>query len=459
MMSTLARSSRGGLLAMGLWASRVAAQQPQDSSVAHARRIAAGATTLLARDAGRLWGVRLDTVPWFWVLGQRAFLSADPHADGFTASGDGLWSGPLPSDMIPSNTAVEWAGRRWAMATLPLAGDSLATTRLHIHEAWHVVQPRALPQSSYNEAEAGSELLDQPDGRIWLQLEWRALAEALESGGAKARTAARRALIFRARRYAAAIPTERDRERLLDLSEGMAEYTAWKLTGSDPRALAVRLREEAPQGKSYIRSFPYFTGPAYGLLLDRLAPRGWIARLRTTLDLQELLARALDGDRADVLLWLRQSGNRDALLREAERAGEPLGLAAVRAAETVRWEEQQRRLAELRGRYLEGPTLRIHPRGGVQVSFDPGRQVPLGDSGTVLGGFLWRAGGGAELSAPEGALVATDWREIRVPLDTVALVEGVLAESRTWTAGGWRLSLPAGWKLARAGASWEATPP
>jgi hypothetical protein len=416
--------------------------QVPDSAARWAGAMAAWAKARLAADAGRLWGVRLDSVPWLFIAGPRAFATTDPGQQGYTGDEAGLWSGPLPAGIAPANTAVTWAGRRWAMVLLPLPADTLSAGRLLIHEVWHVVQPQALPLPAYNETGSGADLLDRPEGRVWLRLEWLALARALESQGSARRAALRDALLFRVRRYVAADSAERTRERLLDLAEGMAEYTGWRLSGSDPRALARALRAEAPQRQTYVRSFPYFTGPAYGLLLDVEGPHGWIDSLRRVQDLQALAARTVG----------------IAPVEDAERAGLAYGLDAIQGAEGVRWRERQRQIADLRGRFVDGPTLRLRP-GALRISFDFRGQVPLGEAGTVMPALVWRGTGGAALDAPAGALVTADWSELRVPLDTVTVRDGILPAVMRWVGAGWTVTLPAGWRLARTGASWVATPP
>ena len=135
-----------GLLAL-CFAGKAAAQTA-DSAVAWARVVAARSESLLVADAGRLWGVRLDTIPWLFVAGQQTYATADPQQSGFVSDGQGLWGGLLPGGIAPANTAVPWAGRTWAMVLLPLPADAVEGKRLLIHEAWHVIQPRALPLPS-----------------------------------------------------------------------------------------------------------------------------------------------------------------------------------------------------------------------------------------------------------------------------------------------------------------------
>ena len=423
-----------------------------DAGVTAVQAAVAQARQALARDAGALWGRRIDTVPWLFVEGQRVLMTADPHQPGYAAGPAGLWSGPLPAGVAPANTRLAWAGRTWAMVLLPLPDDAAAATRLLIHEAWHAVQPDLLPLPPLGETGPGSALLDQPEGRLWLQLEWRALAQALaaQAGSAAEATAAGHALQFRARRYALASVDERTRERLLDLSEGLAEYTAFRLTGATGSALGAHVRADAAAAPSFVRTFPYYTGPAYAYLLDRRGP-GWIRRLPGTLDLQKLLTEALPGPPSEPAAPA-------ALAALAERAGRDYGLDELRRREQVRWRAHRRQLAALRARFVDGPTLRLRP-GRLDISFDFRANVSLGDAGTVMQRLVWKLPSGAELSAPDGALVLPDWSELRIPLEQATFHAGVLARPERWHTAGWTLALPAGWTLRRDGASWLATPP
>jgi hypothetical protein len=434
------------ILALAIASSTVAAQTPgtPDSAVAAFARATRAARARLASDAGALWGARLDTLQWLGVSDQTMYATSDPHAAGFVARPDGLWSGPLPAGMSPANTSTDFAGRRWAMVLLRVSRDSLGAERLLIHEAMHVVQPSVLPRPAYSEGGPDAALLDEPDGRVWLKLEWSALARALEASGDARVGAARDALTFRARRYVAATTTERLRERVLDVTEGLPEYTGWALTGATPADFARNVRARAAASQSYVRSFPYYTGPAYALLLDAQAGSTW-RRLTSDANLQLALATAVAPRARGV--WELVSGDSyraSDVRRAAETAGARYGLDSVRAAETTRWAERQKQIAALRAQFVNGPLIRIRAQGA-SVAFDPYRQTSLGTDGTVMGGFLWRNDDGVELSAPAGALVSSAWQEFRIPRDTVSIPTGPVQEKRTWTSAGWSLTLVPGW--------------
>lgn len=458
-------------LALLLPTGALAAQSAADGAVAaRFARAAAAARAAFARDGGRLWGARLDTIAWLGVHGGRVYATVDPRQTGFAHDGL-LWSGPLPAGVNPANTSLDWGGRRWAMVLLPLPADSAAAVRLLLHEASHAAQPAVLPMPRYMEGGAGAEQLDRPEGRVWLQLEWRALARAVETAlghdvdtTAAARDAAD-ALLFRARRYLDADAGERTRQRSLDLVEGLPEYTAWRL-GTDREAaarFAASIHRDAPTIASFERGFPYFTGPAYAFLLDWRSGDAWRSRLAATPDLQRLLLATLPGAPPAVAAALGDGLPAPApaaeLRRLADDAARRFGGDALRAAEERRWTTREGERADRRRRFVDGPTLRIRQPGGLRVTFDQNGQVSLGGAGSVMANLVWKGPDGAELRAPAGALVAADWQELRVPLGDARLEPGPLPARTELRGDGWTLVLPAGWTVAADGASRVVAPP
>jgi hypothetical protein len=142
--------------------------------------------------------------------------------------------------------------------------------------------------------EAANDHLDTLEGRYLLQLEWRALAAALRCKTQPAcQQAVSDALVFRSARYQL-FPSAAAQEKSLELNEGVAEYTGVSL-GNKTHAsqvqaalfdLSVHIGDQ-----TFVRSFAYATGPAYGLLLDKYLP-GWKQQLRNGQPLNDLLQRA-----------------------------------------------------------------------------------------------------------------------------------------------------------------------
>jgi hypothetical protein len=210
--------------------------------------------------------------------------------------------------------------------------------------------------------------------------------------------AVRDALAFRQARRTL-YPASVDDERGQEIGEGLAAYTGNVLAAestADAIAGAVRTLTNMEAGESYVRTYAYATGPAYGLLLDASSP-GWTRRVRNTDDLGTLVMRAFAVQPAT----------------DAAASATRYGGAEIRAAETERERQRQERLAELRGRFVDGPVLRI-PGGGHGMSDSRGAIVIPG-VGTVYFGPFRAAGAWGSLEAEKGALVASDGSSRRVP--------------------------------------------
>jgi len=376
----------------------------------------------LLADGGRLWGTSLADVDWMGIVGDTILLTADPGVAGYELGEHGLWTGPLPDGIPRSSSPQSWAGRTWAGVVLPFDGSPDSAVRLLVHEAFHVVQDRVFPAELSTEHAEGMELLDTADGRVWLRLEVAALARALVSDGAEQLAAAADVLLFRQRRLARATRPEADRERDLDIREGVPEYTAWRLTGASPAEVAEHARG-LPASHSWVRSFAYRTGPAYGFLLDALRP-GWPAEAVRLTDLQALLATAV-----------------------AELRGGSYALGVAQVEEREREARHRERVERLRHAYTSGPLLRL-PLNGQMISFNPQDVVPL-DGGVHRGNLTWRNEDGSFLEAPGGALVPQDFSEIRLVCAERPEVPG------TTTGGGWTLRLTDGWLAEADGDGWK----
>lgn len=86
-------------------------------------------------------------------------------------------------------------------------------------------------------------------------------------------------------------------ERGQEVTEGLAAYTATVLaaeSAADAIVGALDLlvgAETNAATASFVRTFAYVSGPAYGLLLDAVSP-GWRKSIRNTDDLAILVMRA-----------------------------------------------------------------------------------------------------------------------------------------------------------------------
>jgi hypothetical protein len=398
--------------------------------VALAAQYFAEARALCARDGGRLWGRSLDGAVLLVDRDSRAIVANQADARGALVRNGVVFVGRLGESENIANTAIEWSGTRWTMLVWPLPADLRERARLIFHESFHRLQPELrLPTS-----DPPSSHLDTLEGRLWLQLEWRALAQALRSDREARREAVHDSLAFRAFRrslFSAAATVESP----MELLEGLAEYTGIRLSASSTaqaRADAIAELERAPKTASFVRSFAYASGPAYGLLLDD-ASEGWQRRLAPVSDLGSMLGEAL-------------SISATALPRdEVERRARRYGGQELRTAEVERETARQKRLAEYTKAFVTGPVLSLPCPDQISYSFSPGELVPLEGHGIVFPTIRLVCAWGT-LEATQGVLLDI----IGGRFIGARVVSPPNATARPLAAHGWKLELSPGWQLSPA---------
>jgi hypothetical protein len=237
------------------------------------------------------------------------------------------------------------------------------------------------------------------------------------------------ALLFRAARYQL-FPSAAGQEKSLELNEGVAEYTGVSVGNSthEGQAKAALYDLSAHLGdQTFVRSFAYATGPAYGLLLDKYLP-GWKQQLQSGPSLNDLLQRAA-----------RVSLPRDIDDAAAKRAQAYDG-AVLRSVEVEREKKRQQILALNRAKFVDGPVLLI-PLHHTNIQFNPQNLQPLEKSGTVYPTMRISADWGV-LEVHNGALLKPDWSAVSVAAPTVM--------GATLRGDGWTLELKPNWKVVPA---------
>lgn len=396
-----------------------------DIDVARAAQYFAEARALSDRDAGKLWDKPLYGPMLFVDPGTMNVITNAPDADGkLTKEGD-LYRGSLPQGKPTYNGSFEWQGTRWTMLRWPLPQEQGDRGRLMMHELFHRVQTElGLPPSN-----TINNHLETMEGRYWLQLEWRALRAALTSRGKLSRQAGMDALLFRGRRREL-FKEAAKLEGPLEMNEGMAEYTGVRLAFPEERAAVeytLRQLDAAATRPSFVRSFAYATGPAYGLLLDRVKP-SWNRKAQQTDDLAALLASAskLPAPGMDL----------------AQKRAEVYDGLKLRASEETREQDRQVRMAEYRRLLVDGPVLEI-PLKDSPFSFDPNNVLPLEGVGTVYPTMTvsgpW---GGAEVT--KGALVSADFNRLYLPKPVAGTGGKIQGE-------GWEITPKSGWAAQPGG--------
>jgi hypothetical protein len=326
-----------------------------------ARRAFDDARIVSEEDGGRLWGNPLYG-PILLVDPMTRYAVANVADQGGVLKVEGtVFVGTLPASVVIANTATTWNGVHWTeIMWSSISERSVPRRRLMLHECFHRIQDDVgFPAGANDNAH-----LDSIEGRYWFLLELRALASALRSEDRKQAVAD--ALAFRAKRRAL-FPAAAVNERSLENNEGLAEYTGTVLRGTgdeETRLSTARRLDGIDRRDSFVRSFAYSSGPAYGLLLDVANPN-WRKTYKIGSDLSDALR--------DSLTQLPAS---DAGIRAAAYGG-----PSLRTEEEKRDREQKERVAHFRGLLVDGPTLEI-AADGANFGFDPYALVPLGDAGT-----------------------------------------------------------------------------
>jgi hypothetical protein len=198
---------------------------PSPIDMAQAKAAFAEAEAVSNKEGGHLWGEKLYGGLFFVDPETRYVVANEPDFEGVLQATDGVYVGTLPQEIIVSNAPVEWQ-------------------------------------------------LDTPEGRLWLQLEWRALAAALLEQGPAQTQAIRDSLAFRSHRHKLFVGSAQT-EASLEIAEGVPEYTgtiAGEPDRDSARWRAVGKLTDPDQSITFVRSFAYTSGPPYGLLLDQRLP-------------------------------------------------------------------------------------------------------------------------------------------------------------------------------------------
>jgi hypothetical protein len=395
-----------GLISLSLClVNPAAAQVDQQRAEAYFKE----AASICQRDGGRLWGVSLCGPMLFADARTRTLATSQPRP-----------TGEQPRTLGFANAPIEWGGSRWAAymwdftTSLPDAG---ARGILMLHELFHRIQPElGLIALSGQNAH-----LDTLEGRVWLRLEWRALARALGQSGEDRKRTVSDALAFRmARRSQFANAAEN--ERVEEIREGLAQYTGTVTTAaSRPEAVASAIEQLAgAEGHETFLQQSYTTGVAYAILLDD-ASADWRRRVRSDSDLGQMLMASLDATP----------------VANAVEASARYGGMEIRAAEQSRAEQRRARLLELRNRFVDDPGLLVPSGGG--GTFNAVGATPIPGAGTVFVLPYRQRGAWGTLEATKGVMVNED--------GTRRLPGPVRIEGATLTGDGWTVTVAPGWTV------------
>jgi hypothetical protein len=359
----------------------------------------------------------------------RKIFANEADTAGILKPDGNLYSGILPDNVNIANTSVEWNGKKWAMVMLPLPGNKQDRANLLAHELFHKTQP-ALGFALYN---SENNHLDQKEGRVYLRLELEALKKAVQSSSRKElQQHLTNALTFRKYRRAL-YPGSDTTENLLELNEGIAEFTGAAIARDTPGAAEhfVSTINAFFSDPTFVRSFAYHTIPVYGYLLYR-TNKNWNKEVTVRTDLTTYFIRAfhitLPTDLKGTAASISQSYNGKIIIQE----------------ETEREEKTKKLIAEYKNKFVEQSHLEIRFEK-MNVSFDPRNIMPIEDKGTVYPNIrvtdLWGI-----LTVENGALMSPNW-------DKISVTKPTKTEGRNVAGEGWTLELTDAYLLKKDEAS------
>jgi hypothetical protein len=379
------------------------------------------------RDGGKTWGVPLYGPVMFVDPDTGDVVANQADLEHKLGPQDGVFTGKLPKEISPANTAFDWAGVHWTMVMWPVAEFRQTRERLLLHECFHRLQQKlGLPAR-----DAVNSHLDTLNGRIWIQMEWRALERALRQTGPARSAAIADALLFRTYRRTL-FPDSAKNENALELNEGLAEYTGVRLSSADLQEMAVRaniILRQARNNPTFARSFAYISGPAYGALLD-LSGKPWRVNTKPATDLGQLLQQ-----RYGVRIRVSEAAARAAVSRyEGEE---------IVTLETQGEQRRAKEIAEARKRFLDGPVLILPVTADVRYSYSPNNVIGIDANNTVYPTMRLVDAWGI-LTVTDGAWLERDGTghlvRARVPAPTDLSARPLKGE-------GWALELTSGWEV------------
>ncbi|MCX2495386.1 hypothetical protein OQX63_17985 [Pedobacter sp. PF22-3] len=348
----------------------------------------------------------------------RQTLANFPDSVGFLKQNGKIYAGILPGKINIANTAVNWNGRRWAMIMLPLPVNKHERINLLAHELFHVNQP-SLGFKLFN---TENNHLDQRDGRIYLRLELEALKKALHtSNQTEQKTHLTNAIAFRKYRYSV-YPGADTTENLLELNEGIAEYTGTIISGRNKKQSYEHFTQSINSflsNPTFVRSFAYQTIPIYGHLLDNIR-KGWNREITIKTNLTDYFINAFN-----ITLPNDLKKTTDLVINQYN--GE-----AIISEEKIREEKTKKLIAEYKSKFITQPHFELVFEQ-MNVSFDPRNIIPIEDKGTVYPNIRVTDKWGI-LTVENGALMSSKW-------DKISVTSPLKTENKIISGDGWTLQL------------------
>jgi len=381
----------------------------------------------LSNENGKLWNHQLYGPLILINRNNRLIIANEADNNGSLTKNGKVFTGILPNEFNIANTSFEWNGKRWTMVALPLPKDYNESLNLLTHELFHRIQPEIGFADLYQKP---CNHLDKLNGRIYLKLELEALKKALSVNNETIQNKhIQNALLFRLYRQQL-FPEAKETENLLELKEGLAEYTGTILSGRTDENLRnhyIKAIETLYENTTFVRSFAYRTTPVYGYFMNQ-NDKNWNLRISSKTNLTDF---TLEFFNISVPINLTE---------KIERIQNDYNYVKISDFENVREQKQKELIAKLDEMFQKNNTLSI-PLQNMRIGFNPGNLIPYRDFGTVYPNLRITDNWGI-LVAEKEALVNKNWNKVIVSEPTEITKEIIKGD-------GWELELNKDWKLVK----------
>lgn len=374
----------------------------------------------------RIWKEKMYGPMLFVDPQTRVTYANMPDSAGILKPDGSVYKGILPTDVIIANTSIHWQGKMWSVIQWPLPLDHDDRLSLVMHESFHRIQDQlGLPQRSPTIDHLGG-----MTGRIYFLLELQALKAALNKPVNERGADLTNALIFRAKRQEL-FPNTFPNERLLEMHEGLAEYTG-QIIGRQKegiRQYLYHLIDSFGEGKSLIRAAAYITGPVYGYLLYQKSP-GWTAQVDSNSGFPALIStwyhlKLPQHQESGTLAILEKQYNGDVIIR----------------SEKLKEEKRLQSVNEFTELFTRATVLTIELIK-MNIGFNPSILFDLGEYGVVYPiAEVKDTWGQLNVAAP--GMLMKDWKTITLPAESINI------NGQTIEGKGWKLVLNEHWAIVK----------
>lgn len=356
----------------------------------------------------------------------RELYANEADESGVLKSNGNIYTGILPDKINIANTAVNWNKKRWAMMMLPLPKDKCDRIGLLAHESFHRIQPSL----GFELSNAENNHLDQKEGRVYLRLELEALKKAVKSVSEK-ELKKHLTSAFTFRKYRNSVYYGSDlSENLLELNEGIAEFTGLIVSGRNKEQAIASLTKGIDRffnNPTFVRSFAYHTIPVYGYLLYNKDKR-WNKSITPQTDLANYFMKAFN---------IKTPVDLNVAIK---RLADDYNGSIIIEEEAKREEKIKRLIEEYKSKFIDQPHFEIKFEK-MNVSFDPRNIIPIEDKGVVYPNIRVTDKWGI-LTVENGALMSTNW-------DKISVSNPVRIENDRISGDGWLLELADGYEIKK----------